>query len=1089
MLQLFAKTRRSPRLVRLPTTRACRRNSNSSTRRSIDLPEKPQRKIGTSYEPVILAQFISQLASAQCAVPSTQAFELVEKGWYEWWESQGYFAATSADYDQAQQRQQFTMLTPPPNITGSLHVGHALTFSIEDAIARWRRMSGYQVSWIPGTDHAGIGTQTVVERQLMKDKQLTRHDLGRTAFIDEIWKWRTHYGDRIIQQMRRLGISADWKRLFFTLDEPRSEAVRSAFVRLFDDGLIYRDTRLVNWCCTLETVISDIEIEYQEIQGQTFIELPGRSKSVEFGVLHKFAYPVADPAPDGIAELVVATTRIETMLGDCAVAIHPKDPRYMSLHGKALIHPILGKRIPVVCDAELVNMEFGTGAVKVTPAHDQNDYALARRHNLPVISIFNKDGTLNASCGVEEFVRQDRFSIRDLLVDRLTATGHYRGKVTDHAMRVARCSRSGDFMEPLVQPQWYIRCKGLAARAIEDVRKGDVRIRPEYHTDEWYRWLENVQDWCISRQLWWGHRVPAYQLHIDTNILPALVLEQFDKSGLWFAACNWSDAQDRVHAFLKQHELPANTPFTLTQDADVLDTWFSSSLLPLSALGWTGSKAVPDTYPTNILETGLDILFFWVARMAMLCTYFANEPPFSDIFLHAMIRDSQGRKMSKSLGNVIDPLHVIDGVNLETLRDGLRASNLGKAEIERSLESMEKEFPEGIPACGTDSLRFALVDYSQQTRQINLDVGSVIVTKHFGNKLWQVMRFGLSQFEAANHKLQANPSASLPTDLASISLVNRYVLSRLAAAVEQCQNGMGQYRLHEATDAVRRFVVEELCDVYVEFSKPVLQGRDEKEEKQCYRLPSFRLLQQTTLNIIGACLDVSLKLAHPFMPFITEELWQNLQAFTSNKSAAPSLMVASYPSKSDFSQWKDETVERDFKTILSIIHASRSLRQINCVSVTRELPFFVWSDDPVVLEPYGPLRRYAGEIARLARASELKVVDATTHHDVLNASAVKVITPRLRVYTPMSAVLAAQATAVPVAERVARLRKKLERTERELEEARARMSREDYAKKVPEMARNKDSKRIAMLEHQREDFERNIELLRGGYGDIEMNDS
>ncbi|CAJ0837622.1 9038_t:CDS:10 [Entrophospora sp. SA101] len=502
--------------------------------------KKPSRNLSKNYDPAI-----------------------VEEGWYEWWESKGFFSSNQ-EVDDPSKR--FVMLAPPPNVTGNLHIGHALTLSIQDAIARWYRMSGYQVSWIPGTDHAGIATQSVVERKLYSENKITRHQLGKDEFIKEIWKWRELHGNQIIQQMKRLGSSLDWNNLYFTMDETRSQAVKKAFIKLYNDGLIYRDNRLVNWCCALETVISDIE------------------------------------------ELIVTTTRVETILGDIAIAIHPDDPRYKILHGKEVIHPLLNKRLPIIYDSELVNMEFGTGVVKVTPAHDRNDFLCAKRNKLPIINIFNKNGTLNDNCGITNFVGKDRFKVREIIIKMLEDQGYYRGKELNHEMRIARCSRSGDIIEPMLQPQWYIKCRDLATRALKDVKEGNIMIKPGHHIEEWNRWMENIQDWCVSRQLWWGHPIPVYHLTFYNQITGHHELQ--------LAATSKAEAEKHFEKYLKEINIEALT-YTLVQDEDVLDTWFSSALLPLTALHWAGDDKIPYNYPNSMIESGFDILFFWISRMTI----------------------------------------------------------------------------------------------------------------------------------------------------------------------------------------------------------------------------------------------------------------------------------------------------------------------------------------------------------------------------------------------------------------------------------------------------------------------------------------
>ncbi|KAI8143967.1 putative valyl tRNA synthetase [Fennellomyces sp. T-0311] len=870
----------------------------------------------------------------------------VEDGWYDYWQREGLFKPSNDE-----KKKRFTMVTPPPNVTGSLHIGHALTLSVEDALVRYRRMAGHDVQWIPGTDHAGIGTQSVVEKMLMRERQLTRHDMGREAFVKEIWKWREKYGDHILNQMKRMGASVDWDSVFFTMDSPRYEAVQNAFIQLYKDGLIYRDTRLVNWCCALETVISDIEVDYKEIEGRTLVSLPGRPQGVEFGVLHQFTYPVVDPKPDGVQGLTVSTTRIETMLGDCAVAIHPQDPRYAELHGKFVLHPVHNKKIPIICDEQLVDMEFGTGAVKITPAHDPNDYACARRHNLPIVSIFDKLGQLNELGGIPEWIGVDRFDLRDKVVDKLKELGFYNGKDENHPMRIAMCSRSGDVIEPLLQPQWYVRCSELAGVSRKQVENGLMKIHPSSHVQDWYRWLDNIQDWCISRQLWWGHEIPAYQVKLSCTV---------DKD-LWVVAHDEASAREEAEVLMEKEGLPKETQYTLVKDEDVLDTWFSSGLLPLSALGWTGdSSKLPERYPLQVMETGYDILFFWVARMAMLANHFAKQPPFENIFLHAMVRDAQGRKMSKSLGNVIDPLHVIDGVSLETMQENLRNSNLAPKEIEKSVQNLQVEYPSGIPACGTDSLRFALIAYTQQSRQINLDMSNVIQTSHFCNKLWNLFKFGFGRFEKDGYNRQSLTLQDLTNDT-NLSLVNRFILSRMADTVSKCINGFENYRLHEAADAVRRFIVEDICDVYVEFSKATLNKPVlETSEKEA------------TLNILHACMDASLRLAHPFMPFITEELWHHLQREIPSSRNAKSIMLEPYPTEEQMAPLRDQQVEDHFKVILSIIHASRSLRQGHQIGIGKELPFTIYCNDPKLAEP---LRQYLDEIKSFVKGSELKIVE------------------------------------------------------------------------------------------------------------------
>ncbi|CAG8451986.1 8800_t:CDS:10, partial [Ambispora leptoticha] len=826
-------------------------------------------------------------------------------------------------------------------------------------------------------------TQSVVEQKLFKEKKLTRHDLGREAFIEQVWIWRKIHGDRIFEQLKRLGASLHWKELFFTMDEPRSKAVTNAFIRLFEDGIVYRDTRFVNWCCALETAISDIEVDYQTIDKPMFLKLPRRDKGVEFGVLHEFAYLVADDLGNH-QELIVATTRIETMLGDVAVA---------SLHGRTIIHPFSKKRLPIVCDPILVDKEFGTGAVKVTPGHDPNDYKCARRHDLPIINILNKNGTFNENCGVSEFTNKDRFEVREQIINRLSELGLYRGK-TNNPMRVALCSRTGDIIEPLLQPQWYIQCKEMADKALRAAEKGDIIFKPSYHIEEWNRWLENIQDWCISRQLWWGHSIPVYQLIFSNNIKNKV------ENDIWIAASSKVDAEERVKQYMRQNNIPLDTQYSLKQG----------------------------NYPTSVIETGFDILFFWVARMTMLCTYFTGKPPFNEILLHAMVRDSQGRKMSKSLGNVIDPLNVIDGITLEKMQEALSESNLATHEIERSAALLSKEYPNGIEANGADALRFTLVSSTHQ-------------------------------FDLLNHKTSIELSTSVvafdvPDNL--LSLVDRYILSRLAHTVSRCERGFNDRELYEATDAIRKFIWEDLCDVYLEFSKPVLYNN---------KIEVNDLRQKITLRVLELCLDSSLRLLHPFMPFISEELWQHLCLLSQTKSHPESIMLARYPKSKDYIIFRDEKIEQDMQTVLQVIHASRSLRQRNHVALGNKLPFLIWSDKDDLLSSQGPIYKYLDDISSFIGASSIEIIDGRDGNDnesLLKNSVASSITPNLKIHLPMKTISEFRKKSggptglVSKEEQIKKLIQKLEKINNDIESLNELQRKSEYIEKVPNVAKEKD---------------------------------
>jgi valyl-tRNA synthetase len=634
--------------------------------------------------------------------------QAVEAAWDSWWTKKGFYSADPAAAAAAGEAGRFVMVIPPPNVTGSLHLGHALTSAVEDCLTRWHRMNGRHTLWLPGTDHAGIATQTVVEKRLKKERGVSRHDLGREAFVKEVWGWKETYGNKITSQLRHLGVSTDWSRERFTMDERLSKAVNEAFVRLHEQGLVYRDNRLVNWCCTLRSAISDIEVEYIDLEKRTKLAVPGHNPEMkyEFGCITSFAYKVHGSTTD--EEIVVATTRPETLLGDTAVAVHPSDPRYTHLHGKMLVHPFSDRLIPVITDADLVDMAFGTGAVKVTPAHDPNDFICGKKHGLPFITVITEDGRINDNGG-EQFRGMMRYDARYAVTKALDEKKLLRGKA-DNKMRLGVCSRTGDVIEPLIKPQWYVKCDGMAKRAADAARSGELNILPEIHRPIWFHWMDNIRDWCVSRQLWWGHRIPAYQVAIDGRTPPASSGDA--KTDSWVVARTPEDAKRIAAARFGV----AESSITLTQDEDVLDTWFSSGLFPFSTFGWPDEQH-PDFkafYPNTLLETGHDILFFWVARMVMMGLQLTGTLPFKTVYLHAMVRDKYGRKMSKSLGNVVDPLEVIYGCDLETLHDKIREGNLPAKEVETAIKGQKLDFPDGIPECGADALRFGLLAYTVQ---------------------------------------------------------------------------------------------------------------------------------------------------------------------------------------------------------------------------------------------------------------------------------------------------------------------------------------------------------------------------------------
>ncbi|ETW07864.1 valine-tRNA ligase [Aphanomyces invadans] len=831
---------------------------------------------------------------------STYDPQAVENGWQAFWETQ----LVNAKHKNAN-APRFTMLLPPPNITGALHIGHALTVTIQDALARYHRMTGHEVLWIPGLDHAGIATQSVVEKQLWKEQKLTRHDVGRTAFLDHVHAWNATYGSRILNQLERLGALLNKDHTFFTLDEKRSTAVVDAFCRLHAKGLVYRHRRMVNWCPTLQTAISDIEVDTVPLTKRTLLPIPGHAKPVEFGVMHRFKYKV-----DGAtAEFVeVDTTRPETILGDVALAIHPDDPRYFHLHGKHVVHPFTNERLPIVLDGVLVDPALGTGVVKITPAHDANDWACAQRHNLPHVVVMDKQAKM-VTPHVPDFHGLDRFDARAAMVAKLHELELYVEKL-DHPTSVSLCSRSGNVVEPTLLPQWFVNCTNMAAASAKAVRNSSMALEPVQQQRTWFHFLDNVQDWCVSRQLWWGHRIPAYRVHwhgSDDGGDDALTNER------------WVVARDEVEARRLAIEKFGDQPaMTLKQDEDVLDTWFSAALLPLSALEWPTDDNVPEAiqsmYPLNVMETGADILFFWVARMSMLCHELSGRQPFDKVWLHPMVRDKSGRKMSKSLGNVIDPLHVIAGIDLPTLLHDLQQGNLDPKELVRAEKDLKKEFPSGIPRCGTDALRLTLSLYLAQGRQINMDLQRVVASRHFCNKMWNAFRYALPLLPPS-----AGDAPTLDVHRPHMGLADRWILSRMADAVAKSHDGFQSFRLAASATAAQRFFLQDLCDVYIEFSKPVLYTAT-ADDADGGASNERRESAQATLR---HCLDTSVRLLHPFMPFVTEELWQRL---TAADGRAESLAMASFPSKEDAAAWRDLDAEESMQAVLDVMHAMRSLK-------------------------------------------------------------------------------------------------------------------------------------------------------------------
>ncbi|XP_014212180.1 valine--tRNA ligase isoform X1 [Copidosoma floridanum] len=938
-----------------------------------------------------------------CPMPEAYSPQYVEAAWYSWWEKSGFFKPEyNRNISDPNPKGKFVMVIPPPNVTGYLHLGHALTNAVEDAITRWNRMKGRTTLWNPGCDHAGIATQVVVEKKLWREEKKTRHDLGREKFVEKIWEWKNEKGDRIYQQLKTLGGSFDWDRACFTMDPKLCRAVTEAFVRLHDEGVIYRSNRLVNWSCTLKSAISDIEVDKIELTGRTFLSIPGYQEKIEFGVLVLFAYEMEDSTD----RIIVATTRIETMLGDTAIAVHPNDKRYAHLIGKHAKHPFCNRKLPVVADT-YVEMEFGTGAVKITPAHDPNDYEIGKKHNLPFITIFDDDGNICGDYGI--FTGMKRFHARKAILKELTDRNLFV-EIKDNPMVVPVCSRSKDIVEPLIKPQWYIKCDDMAANATEAVKSGELKIIPEQFKKTWYYWMEGIRDWCISRQLWWGHRIPAYFVSIQGGNLDA------SDDDRWVSGRSEDEAKEKA---AKKFGV-SKDKIALKQDADVLDTWFSSGLFPFSIFGWPDeTEELKAFYPGTLLETGHDILFFWVARMVFLGQKLLGRLPFKEVYLHAMVRDAHGRKMSKSLGNVIDPMDVIRGTTLENLHKQLKDSNLDPKELKIAIDGQKRDYPQGIPECGTDALRFALCAYTSQGRDINLDILRVQGYRFFCNKLWNAAKFALTYFgnefkydeadnvesnngsnngilgdgrwyestisepcvqksldrylrsyayldgftpsqldvkahEAAkrcfdskvlnclphlarwyahfesygsnerkalrpeNNRIQSY-CAEIADDCGSgvegfkltgnESSIDLWMLSRVSYATQICDDGFTQFDFNSVTTACYNLWLYDLCDVYLECLKPVFQtGTD--------------LQKQTAQRVLFKTLDAGLRLLCPFMPFITEELYQRLPRKT---LIYPSICVCPYPTTAECS-WRNEQLEKDIDFAQKVVRSIRSSR-------------------------------------------------------------------------------------------------------------------------------------------------------------------
>ncbi|MFA6302299.1 MAG: valine--tRNA ligase [Legionella sp.] len=786
--------------------------------------------------------------------------EAIEQSCYKKWENHHYFEPRG-------EGKRFCIMLPPPNVTGSLHMGHGFQHTIMDALTRYHRMLGDKTLWQPGTDHAGISTQMVVERQL-EAQGIFRKDLSREEFLERVWRWKEESGSTITQQMRRIGDSVDWTRERFTMDKGLSAAVHKVFVQLYDEGLIYRGTRLVNWDPKLGTAVSDLEVISEE----------------EDGFLWHISYPVVDSQES----IIIATTRPETMLGDSAVAVHPDDARFKHLIGKHVQLPLCNRTIPIIAD-EYVDMEFGTGGVKITPAHDFNDHEIGRRHKLPVLNILNKKAAINKNAPVK-YQGMDRFVAREQIIADLQDAGLLI-KTEPHKLKVPRGEKSNVIIEPLLTDQWYVKTKPLAEPAIAAVKNGDIRLIPDTWDKTYFQWMDNIEDWCISRQLWWGHRIPAW----------------YDNQGGIYVGYSENDVRFK-------YKIDENVP--LKQDEDVLDTWFSSALWPFSTLGWPErTTELEQFYPTSVLVTGFDILFFWVARMIMMGLKFTGKIPFKEVFITGLIRDSEGHKMSKSKGNVLDPLDIIDGIDIESLV-AKRTSNMMQPSLKNKIiKATRKEFPEGISAYGTDALRFTYCSLASIGRNVRFDMGRVEGYRNFCNKLWNAARYVMLNTDEEQSDFEDGAF--------QYSFADQWILSRLQKTIEKVHHYFETYRFDLLSHTLYEFVWYEYCDWYLELSKPVLQDEH-----------ALSAMKRGTRKTLIHVLDQILKLLHPLMPFITEEIWQRATKFTPENGE--SIMLSTYPQVNK--AFINDTVEEELEWIKALIQAVRTIRSEMSISPGKLIP-------------------------------------------------------------------------------------------------------------------------------------------------------
>jgi valyl-tRNA synthetase len=905
--------------------------------------------------------------------------ELIEQKYRELWEKGDLFSSSA----NSSSRDAFSIVLPPPNVTGSLHMGHAFQHTIMDVYTRYNRSKGNQTLWQPGTDHAGIATQMVVERQLSM-QNISRHDLGREKFTEKVWDWKSQSGGTITSQMRRLGASVDWDRERFTMDESLSQAVRKVFVELYNEGLIYRGKRLVNWDPVLLTAVSDLEVISKE----------------ENGYLWHIRYQVADSDE----ALVVATTRPETMLGDSAVAVHPDDERYQHLVGQSINLPLSNRKIPIIAD-DYVDMEFGTGCVKITPAHDFNDYEIGQRHSLEIINVLTHDAKINSNAP-SDYQDLDRFEARKRIVADLEKQNLIE-KIDPHTLMVPRGDRTNSIIEPYMTDQWFVKVKPLAEPAIEAVKNGSIRFVPENWEKTYFNWMENIEDWCISRQIWWGHRIPAW----------------YDKEGKYYVADSLEEAQ-----------IQAGSDVELTQDDDVLDTWFSSALWPFSTLGWP--EETPELsrfYPTSVLVTGFDIIFFWVARMIMFGLKFAGDVPFRDIYITGLIKDGNGQKMSKSKGNVLDPIDLIDGINLEDLLDKRTQGMMQPKLAEKIKKQTQKEFPNGIPSFGTDAIRFTFTALASFGRDIKFDLKRVEGYRNFCNKLWNASRFVLMNLESKtiNHE-------------AALSSQDKWILSRLQHVKIEVQKHLSDYRLDLMSQTLYEFVWHDYCDWYLELSKPLLEN---SQTKQGCESTLIKVLTET------------LVLLHPIIPFITEEIFEQSQKILSKSHDK----LISQPFPEPQNELLDDNAEAEINWLKDFILGIRKIRGEMNLSPGKPLPCFIKNfstQDKSFIESN---RSILTTIAKLDSISLLSETDEEEESAIALVGEMKLLIPL--------------AGLIDKGAEQERLNKEIEKLLKLKSQFSAKLSNEKFVKGAPEAVVNNEKQKLASTESALNDLESQLEKI------------